>query len=111
MASLEKQVGAIIRYHRERAGLSQARLAELIERQVGTLSRIERGESAPSFKTLERLASVLNLAVRDFFELGEASVRSDPSDPVGTAIKLIASADADQQRKVLRLIEGLLSDD
>jgi transcriptional regulator with XRE-family HTH domain len=67
MAVLEVQVGRLIRHHRRQAGLTQPQLAEIVEMQVGSLSRIERGKAAPSFSTLSKLAEALGVEVRDFF--------------------------------------------
>lgn len=47
--------------------MSQERFSEIIDISVDFLSLIERGISAPSFETLERIARKLRLPVRDLF--------------------------------------------
>lgn len=111
MASLETQVGALIRHHRERAGLTQVQLAEIVERQVGTISRIERGETAPSFKTLERLAAAFSVEVRDFFGMGPFAARAGRDDPLVEIINLVSAAPPEIQRRAQKLIESLVSEE
>jgi transcriptional regulator with XRE-family HTH domain len=50
-----------LRYVREKAELTQARLAELSGVPQAAISRIERGGRAPRDSTLEKLASVLDV--------------------------------------------------
>lgn len=111
MATLEVQVGALIRYHRKRVGLTQARLAEMVEVQVGSLSRIERGKSAASFATLGKLAVALGVEVRDFFEVGDFAARAGRDDPLVEIVRLVGSASTDAQRRALKTLRALISDD
>ncbi len=68
MPSLRLSFGKRIRELRMRAGLSQEDLAESAQISVDFVSLIERGINAPSFETLERLATALGLAPRDLFD-------------------------------------------
>lgn len=67
--SLKLRVGGRLREIRKSRGLTQERLAERIERSVDAVSALERGLALPSFETLEKLADVLDVPVRDFFDL------------------------------------------
>ena len=49
-------------------GLSQERLAELIDVEPRHLSRIEVGKSYPTIDRLERIARVLETSMGDFFD-------------------------------------------
>lgn len=89
MSKLEEQFGEMLRYHRKRAGLSQAQLAEKIDRQPNAVQRLESGETAPTFDTLERLADALDVDVRDMFGVGEYSARSGRDDPLAAIFKLL----------------------
>ena len=65
--------------HRIRAArLEQARSIEDVETragfQKGLLLRFEQGKQVPSLKTLERLAEVLGVPVREFFLAGGEAV-------------------------------------
>lgn len=67
--SLKLRVGARLRDIRNERGLTQERLAELIDRSVDAVSAIERGRALPSFETLEKLADRLEVPIRDFFDV------------------------------------------
>lgn len=94
MATLREQVGARIRHHRDRAGLTQVDLAEKIGIASENVSRIERGSFAPSFDTLVDLASALNVPVRDFFEIGDRALTDDRDDPLADLIVKLSFFDA-----------------
>jgi ribosome-binding protein aMBF1 (putative translation factor) len=49
---------------RERAGLTQAELAERCGIDQGDISRIERGSTSPTARTLQRIAMALDADVR-----------------------------------------------
>ncbi|MBI5165227.1 MAG: helix-turn-helix transcriptional regulator [Magnetospirillum sp.] len=50
---------------RKERGLSQERLAELIDRSKDAVSKMERGINLPAFDTLLRLADQLGVSLRD----------------------------------------------
>lgn len=68
--ALARQVGLCIRTIRKRRGLTQAALAELIDRSEVGLRALERGASAPSFETLERLSVALEVPTWALFQSG-----------------------------------------
>lgn len=47
--------------------MTQERFAEVLNISVDFLSLVERGISAPSFETLERMAKRLRMSVADLF--------------------------------------------
>jgi ribosome-binding protein aMBF1 (putative translation factor) len=49
---------------RERRGLTQAELAGLCGMDQGDISRIERGSTSPTARTLQRIAAVLGADLR-----------------------------------------------
>ena len=49
---------------REKQGLTQAQLAERCGMDQGDISRIERGSTSPTAKTLQRIAEALDADVR-----------------------------------------------
>jgi transcriptional regulator with XRE-family HTH domain len=63
-----KQLGKRIKQIRKVARLTQESLAEKAGLSVEYISRLERGLSQPSFKTLEALAKSLNVNAKDFFD-------------------------------------------
>lgn len=60
---LNAQVGARVRLAREQAGLTQERLAALIEVTPQYLSDLERGKVGFSVPTLKRMCEVLHVSV------------------------------------------------
>jgi transcriptional regulator with XRE-family HTH domain len=61
-------LGSRIRYLRERQGLSLGTLAPKLGLTKQALSKIERGEFAPSIETLCSLAAQLNVPINAFLE-------------------------------------------
>jgi transcriptional regulator with XRE-family HTH domain len=61
-------LGNRIRYLRKKSGLSQERLAELLEISPNSVSRIECGVHYPSLDTLENIGIILKVEMRDFFK-------------------------------------------
>lgn len=71
MSSIEKRIGSKITEIRLSQKLTQAQLAEKVNVSVETISRMERGVSFPSLKTLENIAHSLNTPLKTFFESDE----------------------------------------
>ncbi len=68
MDDLKKMFGQRVRKIRQKQNLSQEELAEKIDIAVNNMGKIERGESFVTAVTLEKLATVLNVKVEDFFK-------------------------------------------
>jgi len=69
--TLKVLFGRRLRQLRRKSSLTQERLAESIGVSVDLVSNIERGINAPSFTTLEKLALILNVPVKEFFDFSE----------------------------------------
>jgi transcriptional regulator with XRE-family HTH domain len=97
MADLAKQVGKRVKMIRKTAKLTQEQLAEKAGLSVEFISRMERGTTQPSFKTISSLAAVLNVSAKDFFDFGghivfrdkrqEAKKKKDYLDAIATDCK------------------------
>jgi HTH-type transcriptional regulator/antitoxin HipB len=61
IARTEKQLGAILRRARKKAGRTQGAVGEQTHLRQGTLSRLEAGEPAVQLHTLMEALSALNL--------------------------------------------------
>jgi len=61
IARNEKQLGAILRRVRKKAGLTQGALGDHIRLRQGTVSRLEAGEPAVQLRTLMAALSALDL--------------------------------------------------
>lgn len=60
---IQHDIGARLRQHRQQHGLTQTALAAMAQVGRVTVSRIETGEQAASFATLQALATALRLSL------------------------------------------------
>ncbi|HYH95718.1 helix-turn-helix transcriptional regulator [Hyalangium sp.] len=77
--TLKKVVGPNIRKARQRQGLSQARLAEMVEMSTEVLGRMERKKVLPRLERLVLLCKILGVTPDQM--LGFASGTSAPAAP------------------------------
>lgn len=68
MSGIGKKLGPKITEARLSLKLTQSQLAEKVDVSVETISRIERGVSFPSLKTIEKIAVVLKVPLKTLFE-------------------------------------------
>ncbi len=67
---LNYQFGKKLKEIRKSKNMTQQQFAELVELEPTTIGLIETGKRAISFKTLERLATKLNIPYFEFFYFG-----------------------------------------
>lgn len=74
------------------------------------IGRIERGDTAPSFETLEAIAGALNVGVRDLFGVGDyAAGQQIDNGPLSRLVGKVAKLDADDLEWITSLVELALS--
>ncbi len=61
MADIRKKLGKRISQLRMEAGMKQAKLSEKADLSIDSISRIERGDRAPSLESLESIAEALQV--------------------------------------------------
>jgi transcriptional regulator with XRE-family HTH domain len=71
MSILEKRIGGKITEFRLEKKLTQSELAELIGISVESISRLERGVTFPSLKTIEKISEALKVQLKSFFDFDE----------------------------------------
>lgn len=86
---------------REKAGLSQERLAERVGTSKASISRWETGERDPTAKVLAAIAYALDKEVPDLFR--------DPKRPSADA--LLTKSSYGQVRKAVKLVKTLVEDE
>jgi transcriptional regulator with XRE-family HTH domain len=59
--SLREIFGSNLRHYRKARGLKQRELAERLGLSVNMVGNMERGEAAPSFETIEKIAAALEV--------------------------------------------------
>ncbi|WP_304308397.1 helix-turn-helix domain-containing protein [Pseudacidovorax intermedius] len=66
--SMGRQIGAHVRIHRERLGLSMSELARVCGLSLSMLSRVERGLVSPSIQALAQIASALRVSMAELLD-------------------------------------------
>lgn len=79
MSTSKERIGRRVKAVRKQKGLTQAKLAELIDRSEDALSQIERGLNFPHVTTLERISKKLSVPLELFFDNKEGDI-STPKD-------------------------------
>jgi transcriptional regulator with XRE-family HTH domain len=109
MSDLAKQLGKRIYLFRKENGLTQAALAEKAKISNEFMSGIERGAKLPSLLTLERIAAVLRVGIRDIFNFDSASYRrTQPLSREGMNVALLFETfSVQKRRRILKAIKML----
>ena len=112
MSSLKELFGASLRHARKAKALSQQQLAEMSGLSVDMVSRVERGDVAPSFDTIEVLAKALGVTPSRFFgmnpmDLGRASKRTRALSEIH---RLLSRANDGDVIKVARILSAYFAD-
>ena len=77
MQTLEERLGQRIARQRKAMGITQAELAERVEVQPETISRIETGKRAASVNKIAEISGVLQLKLYEMFFLLDAKSPKD----------------------------------
>ncbi len=75
MSTIEKRIGGKVTEIRLEKKLTQAELAERIGISVESVSRLERGVSFPSLKTVDKISKTLDVSLKEFFDFDEHETR------------------------------------
>lgn len=70
------RLGKNIAETRKKAGKTQAEIAEIINVDALSISRIERGATSPSLHTLSKIALALNILISTLFTGASTSIES-----------------------------------
>lgn len=102
-ADLRKTLGSRLRAVRERRGLSQASLGEMVGVEPDSIGRMERGKRLPTLDTLARIAGELNVAIGDLVDPDRP-----PAATTNSMVALIAKLTPSQQELVRAVAEEFL---
>jgi len=69
MTDIKRHLGSNIRHYRTQLGISQAKLAEMVDMAPNYLGLVENGRKYPSSDMIERIASALGKDSTDLFVL------------------------------------------
>ncbi len=104
---LPRRLGNRIRTLRNRAGVTQARLAERIDISHEFMSRLERGLKAPSLDTAERISVALGVAMPELFDFGVAPIGEEEELLAGLK-SLLATADIEKLKLVVEIAKTVV---
>ena len=99
MTDLRKVLAFNMKNHRKRLGLSQAKLAELVNVSDNHIALIETGKRFPSLNMLVSLAQALEIDVLELFSVEPIKLSANKN------IKTAIMADI-EQILTIRLLEG-----
>ena len=107
---LKQNIGLRVKAARRQKGLTQAQLAEAIDKAFETISNIERGKTAPNFSTLHDIANVLGLPMREFFDVDEENL-TDARQHLLMQLNTMISQMDDRQLNLLLKLGQVLQED
>ena len=106
------QIGQRIKFRRNEVGMGQRELADLIQRNVSAICKMEAGESAPSFIQVALIADALDCSLDWIAGMDDAEEPKDPFDALPTLQKRIMTElnqlPDKQQREVLKYVRYLV---
>ncbi len=92
-----KIIGRRIKIHRNKLGLTQAKLAEKLDVSAKYISSIERGEANVSLKQLNKIANLLNIDLASLLSDCDSSSLNSPL----TEISILTEDWTDKQKDLL----------
>lgn len=105
MSEIKELLGKRIRQLRKKDGLSQEMFAELIGIDPNSVSRIECGVHYPSLDTIEKIASILKVEMRDLFLFNN----KESAEEMRTFLVQTASeVDVKKLREVVRAVRKIV---
>jgi transcriptional regulator with XRE-family HTH domain len=105
MADNKKLLGQKVRQLRKQHQYSQERFAEMLGIDPNSVSRIECGVYYPSLDTLERIAKILKVELRDLFLFSN----KESAEELRTYLVQTASElDVEKLREVVRAVRKIV---
>ena len=95
---IKRSIGLSVKTARQQRGMTQAQLAEVIDKSFEAISNIERGKTAPSFTTLADISKALGLPIRDFFAEEAVGVADQRRQLLVRLNTLVSQMDSDTLR-------------
>ena len=103
--TLDKSIGARLRYFRSNAGYTQEQLAELVNCEISTIGHCENGKSRISLTMLSKIAEVLNVELYKFFTTRETEADTKTIESITALLK---QADRTQLGLIYNTISNIL---
>lgn len=101
-------IGSRIRYFRKLKGWSQETLALQADMNPAFLGHLERGLKSPTVKTLEKIASALDISLSEL--VSEPQSISDEKEALLAELQdLLQGLPAESLRKIIVILQNILS--
>ncbi len=103
--SVVELVGVQIAKRRKEREFTQEQLAELVSVSTETISRLERGVSVPSLKTLEKISQALNIPLKELFDFEYLSTPMEiPPEDFSRLITFLKTRDKEDIKLSYRIL-------
>ena len=106
MNNLKKRLGNRIKTLRKAKNITQERLAEIINMDITSLSKIETGRNYPQPETVEKIANALNVKVNDLFTFEELSTKQEYCKSIIKNLEFIK--DNEEKLKIMYQVSSAL---
>ena len=103
-----RNIGHHIKKKREIMGLTQEKLAELMDISITTISRLENGQQCTSVKNLIKLANILQLDVSDLFSSYKFSDAMDLKENDELIITILKQSSPQQKKHFIEYMKWFL---
>lgn len=100
-ALLAARVGTAIAEQRRARGLTQAKLAEMIDLEQEAISRWERGTRMPTLHRLQQLSDALDCSVDQLLQRGSKR----PNDQLAVIADALNGLDGDERELVVNFVQ------
>ena len=100
-----KEIGARVRVYRQKAGLTQEKLAEMIDVSFQQIQKYESGMTKLNTDRIQKLADALGISIFAFFEPGTNAPYALTDDEIRLIESFRALSDTSARQGLLSLIE------
>ena len=98
MTNIKKHLGSNIKHYRTNLGISQAKLAEMVDMATNYLGLIENGKKFPSAEMIERIAVAMGKDSTDLFV--PAPIQQDWKESILSKVKMVIDIELNTLRKI-----------
>lgn len=107
MDNLKIKLGQRIKFLRKSCNITQERLAEMINMDITSLSKIETGRNYPQPETIEKISKALNIDISQLFSFKTLSSKEEYIKAINKNIQFI-SEDEEKLNILYKVSESLL---
>ena len=97
----KKLLGKRIKEIRKYRGLTQEKMAEMMDLETSSLSGIESGRFYPSLHVLEKIATVLGVELIDFFKFSSVDFPENLDEKI---VEIVEQLDDENKKLVYKLL-------